>query len=84
MAKKSRAGMSRFWLADAKDEGHVVPVFVWSRTFEAAAKKLYRMCKGATTITVTNDTGTHTFDVAAWCRGSSRKLQSKPKAHSLP
>jgi hypothetical protein len=84
MAKKSRTGMSRFWLGEAEDRGRAAAVFVWSRTFEAAAKKLYRTRKGAATITVTDGTGTRTFDVAAWCRGPSRKLPSKPKAHSLP
>jgi hypothetical protein len=69
MPKKSRAGMSRFWLVEGKDDDeawdneHVAPGFVWSRTAEAAAKKLYRMRKAAT-ITVTCDTRTHTFDVA--------------------
>lgn len=79
MPKKSRIGLSKFRL-DGKDHK-----FVWSRTAEAAAKKLYRAHKAefatAGKLTIVYESGAkETFDVSAWCQQGSNKFRSKPKA----
>lgn len=75
-----RAGMARFHLVGNGDAS-----FVWSRTAEAAAKKLYRAHKAyyaaAQTIVVASESSgvQSCFRVSDWCKVGTNKLQSKPK-----